>query len=82
MKMLLMIPMEVIDSVTAIKEYLEGGESVSSEKKMQGVLEETAARNRTVMEAAVDAIVTINANCMIEVFNPAAVRFPVQEGGD
>lgn len=69
MKMLLMIPMEVIDTVPAIKEYLEMGVRKNSQQKWKGVLEETLARNRAILEASVDAIVVINSTGIIELFN-------------
>lgn len=74
MKMLLMIPMDVMDSVAALRDYLDSNEQQTAEKKLHDALEVSVARNRSIMEAAVDAIITINAQGVIELFNPAAVR--------
>ena len=57
MKMLLMIPMNVIDSVPAIKEYLETGSSVNSNKKLREASIETENRSKSIIDASVDAII-------------------------
>ena len=47
-RMLLMLPMSVIDSVPAIKEYLESGKSDNADKKMREAYEESVARSKFV----------------------------------
>ena len=57
MKMLLMVPFDVIDSVPAIKEYLETGSTDNSQRKLKEELDENIARSKSIVDASVDAIV-------------------------
>lgn len=71
MKMLLMIPIDVIDSVPAIKEYLENGTQLTNKgKKWKAALEESVARNKAVIDACTDAVVVIDTKATIVYFNP------------
>ncbi len=65
---------DIIDSMPAIKEYLETGKQEEAEKKMQNELEVTAARNKSILEAAVDAIIVTNTKGVIQVFNSSAEK--------
>lgn len=60
MKMLLVIPLDVIDSVPAIKEYLDTGSTESSEKKLQEALDENIARSKSIVDASVDSIIILD----------------------
>ena len=62
MKMLLMIPLEVIDNVPAIKEYLETGQQENAKKKLAEELSENVARSRSIVDSSVDAIIVMNEN--------------------
>ena len=57
MKMLLMVPFDVIDSVPAIREYLDTGSTENSQKKLQQELDENIARSKSIVDASVDAII-------------------------
>lgn len=72
MKMLLMIPVDVIDQVPAIRDYLETGSQENIQKKWKLTLEEVVSRNKTIIDGSIDAIVVINASGIVELFNPAA----------
>lgn len=60
MKMLLMIPFDVTDSVPAIREYLETGNVEGSHKKLEEALAENMARSKSIVDASVDAIIITN----------------------
>eukprot|EP01116_Phalansterium_solitarium_P001068 TRINITY_DN10865_c0_g2_i1.p1 TRINITY_DN10865_c0_g2~~TRINITY_DN10865_c0_g2_i1.p1 ORF type:complete len:572 (+),score=132.18 TRINITY_DN10865_c0_g2_i1:166-1716(+) len=74
MKMLLMIPADVVDSVPAIREYLDTGKQEHAQQKLRDAYEESVARNESILNASIDAIVGVNANGIIETCNPATAR--------
>eukprot|EP01116_Phalansterium_solitarium_P000228 TRINITY_DN10134_c0_g2_i1.p1 TRINITY_DN10134_c0_g2~~TRINITY_DN10134_c0_g2_i1.p1 ORF type:complete len:1502 (-),score=473.50 TRINITY_DN10134_c0_g2_i1:59-4564(-) len=75
MRMLLMIPIDVIDNVPAIREYLDSGRQDSAQERLKDALEQSVARNTAIISASVDGIIVMNAGYKtIEVFNPAAQR--------
>jgi PAS domain S-box-containing protein len=74
-KLLLLIPLNVIESTPEIKEFLVSGKLTSIEEKMQIMLEESRAKAEGILQAAADAIVTFDKeNFTIDVFNAAAER--------
>lgn len=70
-KMLLMLPIEIIDGVAVIKEYLESG-TYSNKNKWKQNLEEISTRNKAGIDASADAIFFTNATGIIEYFNPGS----------
>eukprot|EP00727_Mastigamoeba_balamuthi_P005912 m51a1_g1940 putative adenylate guanylate cyclase (1618) ;mRNA; r:928142-933822 len=72
MRMLLMVPVAVLDSVSSIRTFLETGEHDSFAGKMVAALEESNVRTKSILEAAADAIIVMNEFGTIEVFNRAA----------
>eukprot|EP01116_Phalansterium_solitarium_P017031 TRINITY_DN4101_c0_g1_i5.p1 TRINITY_DN4101_c0_g1~~TRINITY_DN4101_c0_g1_i5.p1 ORF type:complete len:1760 (+),score=718.95 TRINITY_DN4101_c0_g1_i5:237-5516(+) len=74
MKMLLMIPVNVIDSVPAIREYLDTGRQENAQMRLKDAYEEAVARTQSILNACVDGIVVVNTDRVIESCNPAAER--------
>eukprot|EP01116_Phalansterium_solitarium_P002828 TRINITY_DN1311_c0_g1_i1.p1 TRINITY_DN1311_c0_g1~~TRINITY_DN1311_c0_g1_i1.p1 ORF type:complete len:703 (+),score=229.25 TRINITY_DN1311_c0_g1_i1:235-2343(+) len=72
MKMLLMVPGEVIVTVPALVEYLETGKQENAQQKLKEILDEYMARNESIIKSSVDGIVVMNAAKQIELFSPAA----------
>ncbi len=85
-KMLLMIPIEVIDNVAVVKDFLENGIDESYRgyyrSGRRGLLEENNARNKAAVDYSVDAVVVVNTLEKVDLFNPAAERlwgYPASE---
>eukprot|EP01116_Phalansterium_solitarium_P017036 TRINITY_DN4101_c0_g5_i1.p1 TRINITY_DN4101_c0_g5~~TRINITY_DN4101_c0_g5_i1.p1 ORF type:complete len:1724 (+),score=505.03 TRINITY_DN4101_c0_g5_i1:87-5258(+) len=74
MKMLLMIPVNVIDQVPAIKEYLDTGRQENAQMRLKDAYEEAVARTQSILNASVDGIIVVNTDRLIESCNPAAER--------
>ena len=72
MKMLLMFPTGVIESVPAIREFLSSGYRQKSNKNVKDALQESEERNRSILAASEDSILVLNEENMVEVFNKAA----------
>lgn len=68
-----MIPIEIIDGVAVIKEFLESG-TYSNKNKWKENLEEMATRNKAGIDAAADAILFTNSIGIIEYFNPGKIQ--------
>eukprot|EP00741_Cyanophora_paradoxa_P017649 tig00021013_g17047.t1 len=68
--MLLMIPMEVVDSVEAIKEFLATGRT----RDVRQQLRENTEQTKSILQAADDAIIVADHQGLITVFNGAAER--------
>lgn len=60
MKMLLMIPLDIIDFVPAIKEYLDSGKQENAKKRLAEEMAENVVRSRSIVDSSVDAIVVTN----------------------
>jgi len=69
-RMLLMLPLHVIDGIPMIREFL-GDIRVTT--TITGELEQSVARNRLIIGAAADGVVVISQEGIIEMFNHAAV---------
>eukprot|EP01116_Phalansterium_solitarium_P024356 TRINITY_DN8901_c0_g1_i2.p1 TRINITY_DN8901_c0_g1~~TRINITY_DN8901_c0_g1_i2.p1 ORF type:complete len:1670 (-),score=455.62 TRINITY_DN8901_c0_g1_i2:276-5285(-) len=74
MKMLLMIPGDAIDRVEAIRDFLDSGDTEAAKRKVKEAVVGSAARNQRIVMTAVDAIVVIGPDKLIEFVNPAAER--------
>lgn len=70
MKMLLMIPIDVIESVASIREYLEGETKGQKDVKWKDSLELLSTRNKAALDASADAIIITDEIGTIEFFNP------------
>eukprot|EP01116_Phalansterium_solitarium_P017037 TRINITY_DN4101_c1_g1_i1.p1 TRINITY_DN4101_c1_g1~~TRINITY_DN4101_c1_g1_i1.p1 ORF type:complete len:1696 (-),score=422.37 TRINITY_DN4101_c1_g1_i1:277-5364(-) len=71
-RMLLMIPVDVIDATATLRDYLCSTKVASSQERLRSAFEESVARHQSILNSSVDAIVVMSANCIVEVFNPAA----------
>eukprot|EP01116_Phalansterium_solitarium_P002832 TRINITY_DN1311_c0_g1_i6.p1 TRINITY_DN1311_c0_g1~~TRINITY_DN1311_c0_g1_i6.p1 ORF type:complete len:1724 (+),score=589.32 TRINITY_DN1311_c0_g1_i6:117-5288(+) len=72
MKMLLMVPGDVINNVPALAEYLDTGKQENAQQKLKAALDEYVARNESILSSSVDGIVVVSAAKQIEMFSPAA----------
>lgn len=67
--MLLMIPVDVIDSVPAVKDFLEDEDIDKSNAKWKLALEEISSRNKSALDKSVSAILFADSAGVIEYFN-------------
>lgn len=70
-KMLLLLPIDVIDSVPVIQEFLSNG-FAQTDTTIKDALLESQERNRSILEASADAILVMNEEGVVESFNTSA----------
>ena len=58
--MLLMVPLDVVDTLPALREYLETGSNSNSTKKLKQAAVETENRSKSIIDSSVDSIVVTN----------------------
>lgn len=69
MKMLLMIPMDVIESVPAIREYLDSDSNSERSNRWKTALAEMIQRNQQALDASADAMLFCTTGGIIEYSN-------------
>eukprot|EP01105_Mastigella_eilhardi_P014957 TRINITY_DN33_c3_g1_i1.p1 TRINITY_DN33_c3_g1~~TRINITY_DN33_c3_g1_i1.p1 ORF type:complete len:1332 (+),score=381.30 TRINITY_DN33_c3_g1_i1:681-4676(+) len=74
-RMFLLVPPDVIDSVPQLKEYLETGKHTDRARAIEKMLEDTQTKTEQILQAAADAIIVFDSeSTYIEIFNAAAVK--------
>eukprot|EP01114_Cavostelium_apophysatum_P022278 TRINITY_DN8005_c0_g1_i1.p2 TRINITY_DN8005_c0_g1~~TRINITY_DN8005_c0_g1_i1.p2 ORF type:complete len:771 (+),score=191.73 TRINITY_DN8005_c0_g1_i1:2526-4838(+) len=71
-KMLLLLPIDVIESVQGITDFLEKGLQKASNKNIKDSYQESQEKIKALLETSQDAIIVADDAGMIEVFNKAA----------
>eukprot|EP01116_Phalansterium_solitarium_P005877 TRINITY_DN180_c0_g1_i6.p1 TRINITY_DN180_c0_g1~~TRINITY_DN180_c0_g1_i6.p1 ORF type:complete len:1582 (+),score=504.79 TRINITY_DN180_c0_g1_i6:156-4901(+) len=72
MKMLLMVPLDVVDSVPALLEFLDTGRQENAQQKLKDAFDEFVTRTESILDAAVDGIISMDEQKLITMVNPAA----------
>ena len=72
--MMLLIPSDVIDSLPAVKEYLETGSTNNSQSKLKHTMIEIENRSKSIIDSSIDSIVVTNEKGLIDIYNPAAEK--------
>eukprot|EP00741_Cyanophora_paradoxa_P016872 tig00020943_g16296.t1 len=77
-KMLLMIPLDVIEAVPAIKEFLTSGRRAD----VREMLAESKAQSRSILQAAEDSVIVADDGGLVTIFNPSAERLFARRATD
>jgi hypothetical protein len=58
--MLLMVPMDAVDALPALRDFLETGSNTASNKKLKQSIAESENRSKSIIDSSVDSIVVTN----------------------
>eukprot|EP01105_Mastigella_eilhardi_P012222 TRINITY_DN2806_c0_g1_i1.p1 TRINITY_DN2806_c0_g1~~TRINITY_DN2806_c0_g1_i1.p1 ORF type:complete len:1449 (+),score=227.79 TRINITY_DN2806_c0_g1_i1:312-4349(+) len=73
LKMFLLLPVDVIEASRDIRHFLETGNHISTDQRMQNMLHDTQHKFERILQAAADAIIIYHHSTLqIEIFNAAA----------